>query len=547
MKLRTCVAPQGRFVYGIHEPAFSVANLREKDYLTELGKFVDQGPIHNRANFPPDAVSEPHADAIFEIPNPLAFRGTTYIGKAWADAKACDPGSIRLPETRSASFLQTLREWLGQDSSRDPLNFIENLPDAVLLALATTSTDPEELSLLARSCCRMIMDPGGKHPKGLYYTKESSGRIRPMVERHALFEALANNPFLPDDYKQVMVLTPGTQGNSQIVGEWRKTTGDSQSQLHSHVFEYLRTNSYIPWGHYAANMAHDAIRYRAQDLTPEDMHGMRHLYYQRTYVRLAEELGMGVPARRRPLTADELETLRRGVCHRLFAEDNPPMLTFDGTLWGWNFGFDYSPSNYRLHASHQQIHQQFALIPSQMTEAGQSGTKELSTYACGDMVTEFIGAYERQNRVPFFEAYLKAVLSNRRMDNDHTAPSSLIVHRDDLVILFVPKAQTSQWELQLMPLAPVGNILEAGTDLRRALDRAILMAVQTLEKMGARMITIIEYAKRLTATRDNQHLIYAFLPRLPESPGAFSEAQLRWIIGHYPEDFAAACRARLDE
>jgi len=40
-------------------------------------------------------------------------------------------------------------------------------------------------------------------------------------------------------------------------------------------------------------------------------------------------------------------------------------------------------------------------------------------------------------------------------------------------------------------------------------------------------------------------LLYAFLPRLPESPGAFSEAQLRWINGHYPEDFAAACRRRL--
>ena len=42
-----------------------------------------------------------------------------------------------------------------------------------------------------------------------------------------------------------------------------------------------------------------------------------------------------------------------------------------------------------------------------------------------------------------------------------------------------------------------------------------------------------------------QHLLYAFLPRLPESPGAFSEAQLRFINGHYPEDFAAVCRQQL--
>jgi hypothetical protein len=42
-------------------------------------------------------------------------------------------------------------------------------------------------------------------------------------------------------------------------------------------------------------------------------------------------------------------------------------------------------------------------------------------------------------------------------------------------------------------------------------------------------------------------MVYAFLPRLPESPGAFSEAQLRWINGHYPEDFALACRLRLEQ
>ncbi len=43
----------------------------------------------------------------------------------------------------------------------------------------------------------------------------------------------------------------------------------------------------------------------------------------------------------------------------------------------------------------------------------------------------------------------------------------------------------------------------------------------------------------------DQRLLYAFLPKLPESPGAFSEAQLRWINGHYPEDFALACRMQL--
>ena len=66
------------------------------------------------------------------------------------------------------------------------------------------------------------------------------------------------------------------------------------------------------------------------------------------------------------------------------------------------------------------------------------------------------------------------------------------------------------------------------------------------------MVTTIEYAKRFAGRLDDevdvdQRLLYVFLPRLPESPGGFSEAQLRWVIGHYPEDFAAACRDRLNE
>jgi hypothetical protein len=75
----------------------------------------------------------------------------------------------------------------------------------------------------------------------------------------------------------------------------------------------------------------------------------------------------------------------------------------------------------------------------------------------------------------------------------------------------------------------------------------MLLTMQLLERMGARMITVIEYSKRFDSEDDDQRLLYAFLPRLPESPGAFSEAQLRWICGHYPEDFAEACRARLPE
>jgi hypothetical protein len=60
------------------------------------------------------------------------------------------------------------------------------------------------------------------------------------------------------------------------------------------------------------------------------------------------------------------------------------------------------------------------------------------------------------------------------------------------------------------------------------------------------MVTSIEYSKRLNEKKAlRQPLLYAFLPRLPESPGAFSEAQLRFINGHYPEDFCAVCRRQL--
>ena len=131
------------------------------------------------------------------------------------------------------------------------------------------------------------------------------------------------------------------------------------------------------------------------------------------------------------------------------------------------------------------------------------------------------------------------------MDENAAGEQSLVVFEDERVMLFVPKAQTSQWELQLMPKVPAGNIFEAGPALRQSLDLAILTAVKTLGAMGARMITSIEYNKPIDEGNDGQRLLVAFMPRLPESPGAFSEAQLRFINGHYPEDFALACRRHL--
>jgi len=69
--------------------------------------------------------------------------------------------------------------------------------------------------------------------------------------------------------------------------------------------------------------------------------------------------------------------------------------------------------------------------------------------------------------------------------------------------------------------------------------------MKTLGAMGAKLITTIELSKRFDSPDSDQRLLYSFLPKLPQSPGAFSEAQFRWINGHYPEDFASACRVQL--
>jgi hypothetical protein len=376
----------------------------------------------------------------------------------------------------------------------------------------------------------------------LLYARDGRGRLRPVIHDEQLFDAVANNPCLPDAYKEVMVLRPGVQGNSEIVGDWNRTDGAGAP---THIFEYLRTNSYIPWGHYAANMAQDAVRYDAAGLSAADIQGLRGLYYQRTYLRLAEQLAIPLPKGRRPLESGDLEHLRKTILERLEAPE-APLLRFNATLWGWNYGYDFAPTRYRLHASHQQIHQQFALVPRKVEGPAEKSTP-LSSYACGDLVADLCHAFRQGHGSAFFDAYLQAIRTNTRLDGRSDLATSLVVHAADEVMLFVPKAQTSQWELQIMPTRPVGNVLEADPSLRKALDRALHLAMKTLAGLGARMVTVIEYSKRFDAAHGDQHLLYALLPRLPESPGAFSEAQLRWINGHYPEDFAAACRRQAQQ
>jgi len=537
MTIRTCVTPEKQFMYGIHKPAYIADNLRKNTAINSLGHFKTGATYSNQSNFPEKNVQVEGADWIFEIPNPFSFRGSTFIDKEWADNSANNPERICLPSRPELSFSELL------DKEHISHTLFNKLPAALHLTLATTSTDPDDLIRLAELCCIIEKDKNGI-PTGLLYKQDANGRTRALISNHALFEAVANNPALPDSYKLVMVLRPGAQGGSEIVGEYKEKDK-------THVFEYLRRNSYIPGGHYAANMADDAVRYSIDHLSEADMTGLRHLYYQRSYVRLAKHLGLEIHNAPGENSVEWLENLRKHILQNLFDATN---VEITATLWGWNFGFDYAPTNYRLHASHQQIHQQYSMIPQTVNTYSanlETANGSMDSFGCGDMVAEVMQSYQNEHNNSFFPDYITCIRNNERMDDRTDLESNLILWEDEHAMLFVPKAQTSQWELQLVALTNkegevIGNILEADTASRRSLNKGILLAQKALASLGARMVTSIEYPKRIgKAGESGQHLLYSFLPRLPESPGAFSEAQLRYINGHYPEDFAAICRLKL--
>ncbi|MCL7488246.1 MAG: hypothetical protein M8357_08765 [Desulfobulbaceae bacterium] len=524
------VTPRGRFLVGLHcPPPFTVANLREQDLTGILGHTGDGSPVDNRRNFPAGDVQVANTKYIYEIANAFPFRGATFIDSGWADARAADPASIALPPPAKCSLRMVMENRFAQGSFK---SILPELPLPVLYGLAANSTDPEELTALAGFCCRLEHDDSGR-PVGLRFMDDGQGGLRADIDDFALFETIANNPWLPDAYKEVMVLRPGVQGASEIVGEWQGSG--------SHVFEYLRGNSYIPGGHYASNMASDAIRYQTADLSLQDMQALRHLYYQRTYAVLAGKAGIPLPAGRRKLSTSELEDLRRRIL-QVIDNDSEQV----ATLWGWNFGYDFSASGYRLHASHQMIHQQYAMVPQSV--ATDDNAMAIPSYSCGDLVADTIQRYRSVTGSDFFSDLLAAVRGNIRTDRKK-GENNLVVWEDENVLLFVPKAQVSQWELQLLVTAdtfdgPVGNVVEADTEVRDSIDRGILTAQKIFAGLGARMVTSIEFPKRLRVD-NGQRLLYSFLPKLPWSMGAFSEAQLRFICGHYPEDFAVCCRLQL--
>lgn len=535
-QIHSCVTPEGKFIYGIHKPEYLVDNFRTTKQTRQLGLLEDSSTVSNDGNYPDGQIEVTGADWIFEIRNPFPFRGATFIDKEWADASANNYQKIMIPERQKLS-LSSLLDQEGTDTS-----IISKLPPQLLLTLATCSTDPQDLIILANISAAILSDESGE-PAGLQYSKDDQGTIKPVINNHLLFEAVANSPYLPDAYKEIMVLRPGAQGKSEIVGE---INGPEDT----HIYEYLRRNSYIAGGHYAANMADNTVRYNIKSLTDHDISGLRHLYYQRTFTKLAKLLDIPIPIAQSELSVQELEELRINILQSL--ETTTSKIT--ATLWGWNFGFDYAPTKYRLHASHQQIHQQYAMLPDAV-DGYNDGTiniiDSLPSFGCGDLIYKVIEDYKKLNNSDFFTDYLASIHSNKRMDDREDLNDSLIVWQDENVILFVPKAQTSQWELQLMTIPSqkgllVGNILEADENARNSLNSGILFAQKALAGLGAEMVTSIEYPKRINSQQGNsQPLIYCFLPRLPESPGAFSEAQLRYINGHYPEDFAAVCRVSL--
>ncbi len=547
---RTTVHPSGHFLAGIHAPSYSVINLRITDPEPEILGHEAGHPVTNARNFPPGAITAANADRVVEIPNPFPFWGTTYILDQQARGFASAPDSFSFNsfdrEKRGSDpsgFLQKLLNGRIRDDDGDVVE-VKDLPPALRLALAQNARDPELLARLADISCRLEYGEDGK-PRGIAMRTWNDGTQRPEITDFNLFKTVSNNPCLPDSYKLAMVLRPGAQGTSPVVGEYG---GPGQ---HTHVWEYLRTNSYIPYGHFASNMAHDSVRYSVMSVDSADMQGLRALYYQRIYINMAAALGLIEAAenqRHAPLAhnASQLEKLRQACLDAVGkALGQGVKLPYNAVLWGWNYGYDFSPSGYRLHASHQMVHQQFALIPPEVScidpEAG-GGVTHIPSYAIGDQVADFVNQYRRAHGTNFFEAYIKAIKNNRRMDQRDDLPSSLVLWEDENVMLHAPKAQRSQGEVQVMAKTAVGNILEADTKTRASLDEAILRAVKTLGAMGAEMITCYEVSKRLDSEFSDQRLFYCFLPRHSRSPGAFSERQGRWITGHYPEDFARAFR-----
>ncbi len=232
-RLKSCVGKNAKFIVGVHKPEFKVKNLRNHDYFSSLGQLENGTVVDNAVNFPKGELHEPQADIIYEIANPFPFRGTTYINSAWADIKAKHPERIYISKPEPCSLFQNLKKMEGGQGSalKDQTHILGILPHPLLIALAQASTDPEELMALAQKSCKILFDSTiqadkyNKTPVGIGYKKDKLGKTVPDIHDHELFEVLVNNRYLPDDYKNILVLKPGVQGNNEITGEYLSEDG----------------------------------------------------------------------------------------------------------------------------------------------------------------------------------------------------------------------------------------------------------------------------------------------------------------------------------
>ncbi len=120
-RIESSVTPEGQFKYGIHKPNYSVTNLRQTANLDTLGTDETGNCVGNKKNFPDNNVVVKDADWIFEIPNPLPFKGRTYIDKVWADNSANNYERICIQAPKKVSLSSTLRDEKIESSLNDKL------------------------------------------------------------------------------------------------------------------------------------------------------------------------------------------------------------------------------------------------------------------------------------------------------------------------------------------------------------------------------------------------------------------------------------------
>lgn len=162
--LTSCVHPDGRFRVGVHQPSYTVRNLREREFRGMLGQLPDGREVDNAANFPEGDIHASASYPVYEIANALPFRGCTYIDAGWAAARSLNPASIAIRPQPPLSLRQHLAAQ-GMDEAAVQ-QCVKGLPLQLRYALAATSGDAEELIWLAETCCSFIYAAGNHDNHG---------------------------------------------------------------------------------------------------------------------------------------------------------------------------------------------------------------------------------------------------------------------------------------------------------------------------------------------------------------------------------------------